>query len=440
MSQKNLLVRALAEKAGITQKQVRAVLDSLQAIACSEARDESGFTLPGICRIDIIRRKARKMKNPRTGGMMTIAEHNVPRVRLLKRTRDGIVPPVKNLVTYETAEEVAKKLEDFSHAISFRCKKCGQEFEVAASAAGLTTTCGVCGASILIPDASEPGTMHGAPLAAPIKVEIPAAIPESAPAAATPAPAAPAAAAPAAAAPAAVAPAAVTPAAAPAAVAPAAVTPAPAPVSPAAIPVPEPAPAAIPVPEAASAAPAKTQHILPDGTLAAPAAKSAAISPITPIIVPKPAPAPEPEPAPAVAAAPAPSKTQALPDKVVPVSAIGTMKPEELKGRTIRIDFSALGFDKPAATAAKKPAAAPAPAPAKPGEKRAISFFCKNCHQEIEAEADMAGSGAECPSCGAIIEVPFFSEPGTIHADDAKEESKDEQKNRTIRLDFLNDM
>jgi len=43
-----------------------------------------------------------------------------------------------------------------------------------------------------------------------------------------------------------------------------------------------------------------------------------------------------------------------------------------------------------------------------------ISFRCASCGQEIEAPNDMAGTQAECPTCGNAIEVPYISEPGTI--------------------------
>jgi len=72
-----------------------------------------------------------------------------------------------------------------------------------------------------------------------------------------------------------------------------------------------------------------------------------------------------------------------------------------------------------------------------------LSFVCKACHQEIEAPAGMARREAECPSCGAIIEVPEVSEPGTIWAAGSEvaqptKEQVDAMKSRTIRIE-LND-
>ncbi len=304
---KATLVRELAFSTGITQKTARFVLDALMHIAYRETADQ-GFTIPGICRMDVITRKSRKMKNPQTGESILIAEHKSLRVRALKKARIAITPDPEGLITVLPPEEQPVVHEDFSKAVSFRCKKCNQEIEAPLSAAGIESECPACGTGIVIPKESEPGTLHG-------------------PALPTPPPAAPAPAAPASA-------------------------PAPAPSGS------EPAPGAAPAPE-------------------------------TP-----------------------------------------TSKPQG--GQTIRIDLAALGFD----TAAPAPAAAPKPPPS----KRLLSFFCKNCRQEIEAPADMAGSSSECPSCGASFEVPFFSDPGTLHGSDLDQKKVDEgalkdMRSRTIRIE-----
>ena len=107
------------------------------------------------------------------------------------------------------------------------------------------------------------------------------------------------------------------------------------------------------------------------------------------------------------------------------------MDPAQLKNRTIRIDAEALGLDDPS------------PAKKEPVEEKLISFFCPNCHQEIEATADMAGTPAECPNCGLTFEVPFFSEAGSIH-DENRQESGTKaqaqaQKGKTMRIDLPDD-
>jgi len=326
---KNMLVRELAFSTGITQKTARFVLEALRHIAYRETADQ-GFTLPGLCRMDIIRRKARRMRNPQTGENILIGEHDALRVRALKKARDAITPQPKDLITTlppepsETAPQ-SKILDDFSNAVSFCCKKCGQEIEAPLAAAGMRAECPVCKEPVTIPNESEPGTLHGP------------ALPEE------PEP-----------------------------------TPAPAPA-----PAPAPTPTSAPVPDTGAALPT-------------PAAASAN----------EPA-APEP-----------------------PLPAIDHAK---LKNQTIRIDLGALGFD---TTGTPQPQKAPP-------RKRMISFFCKNCRQEIEAPAEMAGSASECPSCGVSFEVPFFSDPGTLHGSDLETKrdaaSIKEMKSRTIRIEVPDD-
>jgi predicted RNA-binding Zn-ribbon protein involved in translation (DUF1610 family) len=118
-------------------------------------------------------------------------------------------------------------------------------------------------------------------------------------------------------------------------------------------------------------------------------------------------------------------------EPVVSAKEAEEMDPAQLKNRTIRIDAEALGFDDPV------------PAKKEPVEEKLISFFCPNCHQEIEATADMAGTPAECPNCGLTFEVPFFSEAGSIHDEHRAEEeakaSAQAQKGKTMRIDLPDD-
>ncbi|MDD2459573.1 MAG: HU family DNA-binding protein [Kiritimatiellia bacterium] len=309
---KATLIRELAFSAGITQKKARFVLDALTHIAYREAADD-GFSIPGICRLDVIKRKPRRMKNPQTGETILIAEHNALRVRALKAAREAVTPQPENLVTVLPDEpRVPVELEDFSNAISFRCKKCGQEIEAPHAAIGVEAQCPACGAPITVPAASEPGTLHG------------------------------------------------------------------------------PAPAAV-APAAQPAAPAPSQ--------AAPELSG---------------PPTQPPPAQPPAASMAEQKARG--------------------GQTIRIDLAALGFAAP-----DDPAGAKTLPP-----KRMLSFFCKNCRQEIEAPADMAGTSSECPSCGVSFEVPFFSDPGTLHGSDldTKKPGDADLKDiraRTIRIEVPDD-
>ncbi len=304
------LVREIAFTVGITQKKARFVLDALQFIAYREATGGGGFTIPGICKLDVIRRKERQMRNPQTGEKILMAEHNALRVRVLKKAKDTVTPPPEGLITYLPPESKSAQIyDDFSQAVSFRCKKCGQEIEAPKAAVGIESECPVCNTAIVIPEESEPGTMHGGPLPSPA----------------------------------------------------------------------------------------------PDAPIQPAAAKEE-----TP-----------------------PDKDDADAGHTRPGAspAFQGFKPashDPSKHQTIRIDLAALGIE-------EQKAAEP---------KRMISFFCKNCHQEIEAPTDMAGSSSECPACGVTFEVPFFSDQGTLHGSDLERTEADmkEIKGRTIRIEVPDDI
>lgn len=305
---KTTLVRELAFNTGITQKSARLVLEALRCIAYREAANQ-GFTIPGICRLDVIRRKSRKMKNPQTGETFLIAEHDTLRVRVLKKARNAVTPTPDDLISVIQEPQQPPVLDDFSKAVSFCCKSCHQEIEAPLSAVGVQAQCPSCGASIVVPAKSEPGTLHGPP----VQPALPSAVP--------------------------------------------------------------------------------------------------------------------------VGAAPGGDAVSAPP---LDVAAPASMPPAEPNrgNQTIRIDLAALGFDTPA------PSSAPPPKPL--SSKRMLSFFCKNCRQEIEAPADMAGTASECPSCGASFEVPFFSDPGTLHGSDLDQKKGEsdtfkDMRSRTIRIEVPDD-
>ena len=415
---KSRLIKELAFRAGIKKIASRQILEVLAEIIKRETPN-GPFILPGLCKFELVPRKARRIRNPRTGELL-------------------IMPPQKALKI--TAARSAKL------AIAPRIPAVP--------------------AALYVPPAEE----TPAPAVVPVPVPAPAAEPA---AASVPAPA----------------PVDQTPPAPAPAVDPAPAsetveqpvpaqeaTPTPAPAEePAPAPAAEPAPAPTPEPTPAQA-PAEEPKTAPT---AEPVAEPA----------PGPAPAPAPEPTPAPAPAPAPAPEEPQPEAIsfkcpgcgqeieAPLDAIGLdaecpmcgnivvvpaksepgtmygpsvgdapkstepvvsakeaeeMDPTQLKNRTIRIDAEALGLDDPTTPAKKEPV-----------EEKLISFFCPNCHQEIEATADMAGTPAECPNCGLTFEVPFFSEAGSIHDEHrAEEEAKasyQAQKGKTMRIDLPDD-
>ena len=87
------LVRQLAEGNELTNKQARAVLDGLSALAISEVKKNGLFVLPGIGRLVRVDRKARMGRNPATGEAIKIAAKKVVKFRVAKAAKDAIVPP-----------------------------------------------------------------------------------------------------------------------------------------------------------------------------------------------------------------------------------------------------------------------------------------------------------------------------------------------------------
>jgi DNA-binding protein HU-beta len=87
------LVRGLAEKGEVTNKQSRAMLDHLSSLAISEVKKNGVFVLPGIGRLVRVDRKARLGRNPATGEAIKIPAKKVVKFRVAKAAKDAIVPP-----------------------------------------------------------------------------------------------------------------------------------------------------------------------------------------------------------------------------------------------------------------------------------------------------------------------------------------------------------
>ncbi|MGA2991361.1 MAG: HU family DNA-binding protein [Candidatus Korobacteraceae bacterium] len=92
---KTQLVRFLAEKNEVTNKQSAAFLDYLAELAVKEAKKNGVFVLPGFGRLKKVQRKARMGRNPQTGQPIKIAAKTVAKFYLAKATKNAIVPPKK---------------------------------------------------------------------------------------------------------------------------------------------------------------------------------------------------------------------------------------------------------------------------------------------------------------------------------------------------------
>ncbi len=205
---KNRLIKELAFRAGISQHQSRAALEAIIEIAYREAR-ANYFVLPGLCKFDVVKRAPRNVRNPMTGERLVLPEREALHVVLSKRAKETVVPRVSPMTVAEyeamlakkTAEEPPKlqptaesqdtpvvdarpmladepqktdvprqEAEEFitapeikgDRAISFKCTTCGQEIIAPEETAGYEAECPACGAILLVPSASEPGTTYAA--------------------------------------------------------------------------------------------------------------------------------------------------------------------------------------------------------------------------------------------------------------------------------------
>lgn len=92
---KTQLIGHLAEKTGLTKKQVSEVLDSLLEVAYKEAKKEHGFNLPGLGKLVVVKRKAREGVNPATREKIKIPAKKALKFRIAKAAKDAVIPPKK---------------------------------------------------------------------------------------------------------------------------------------------------------------------------------------------------------------------------------------------------------------------------------------------------------------------------------------------------------
>ena len=379
---KSRLIKELAFRAGIKKTASRQILEVLAEIVKRETPN-GPFILPGLCKFELVPRKARRIRNPRTGEALILPPQKALKITAARSAKLAIaprIPAVPAALYVPPAEETPAPVEEPKPAPIPENPESPEKPE----------------------SPGNPESPVEEPAPAPVAEPAPTPAEEPAPLPAEPAPPS------------------TEPALAPAE------EPAPAPAeepAPAPAPSEEPAPAEEPQPEAISfKCPGCGQEI--EAPLDAIGLD--AECPMCGRIVVVPAKS-EPGTMYGPSVGDAPKSTE----PVVSAKDAEEMDPAQLKNRTIRIDAEALGLDDPS------------PAKKEPVEEKLISFFCPNCRQEIEATADMAGTPAECPNCGLTFEVPFFSEAGSIH-DEHRQESGTKaqaqaQKGKTMRIDLPDD-
>jgi DNA-binding protein HU-beta len=92
---KSQVASHFAEKFDISKKTAAAFVEEVAALAISETKKSGVFTLPGIGKLVLVRRKARKGFNPATGEQINIPAKTVVKMRVAKACKEAIVPPKK---------------------------------------------------------------------------------------------------------------------------------------------------------------------------------------------------------------------------------------------------------------------------------------------------------------------------------------------------------
>ncbi len=83
------LIAQLAETADVPKTTVAQILDELAKTAYKQAK--LGFTLPGIGKLQVVKRKARMGRNPRTGETMKIPARTALKFRIAKACKDEVL-------------------------------------------------------------------------------------------------------------------------------------------------------------------------------------------------------------------------------------------------------------------------------------------------------------------------------------------------------------
>jgi DNA-binding protein HU-beta len=89
---KTQLVRHMAEKNELNNKQAAAFLDGLAEVAIKETKKNGVFIIPGLGRLVKSARKARMGRNPQTGEAIKIPAKTVVKFRVAKAAKDAIAP------------------------------------------------------------------------------------------------------------------------------------------------------------------------------------------------------------------------------------------------------------------------------------------------------------------------------------------------------------
>ena len=89
---KSELFSHFAEKFEVKRTQSREFFDELAALAEKELKRSGEFTLPGLVKLVVQKRKARLGRHPATGEPIKIPAKTVVKARIIKQLKDSVLP------------------------------------------------------------------------------------------------------------------------------------------------------------------------------------------------------------------------------------------------------------------------------------------------------------------------------------------------------------
>lgn len=88
---KSALLAALAEKTGMSKKDVGGFIDAMVDMAYKEVKKSGVFVVPGLGKLVKMRRNARTGRNPATGATIQIPAKTVVKFRVAKAAKEAVL-------------------------------------------------------------------------------------------------------------------------------------------------------------------------------------------------------------------------------------------------------------------------------------------------------------------------------------------------------------
>lgn len=88
---KSALMAALAEKTGMSKKDVVGFVDNFVDLAYKEVKKSGVFVVPGLGKLVKVHRAARQGRNPATGATIQIPAKTVVKFRVAKAAKEAVL-------------------------------------------------------------------------------------------------------------------------------------------------------------------------------------------------------------------------------------------------------------------------------------------------------------------------------------------------------------